>query len=74
MTYTIKENVDKSRLVEWHPSDGWKPVCQALRLPSPEISFPYREELYFNKQRLLDNGDRWEMEIQRTLEYLYKFK
>ena len=27
-----------------------------------------REELYYDKERLLDNGDRWEREIAKNLE------
>ena len=33
-----------------------------------EFAVETREELYFDKERLLANGDRWEREIARNLE------
>ncbi|MFN3635525.1 MAG: NADH-quinone oxidoreductase subunit I, partial [Rhizobium rhizophilum] len=32
-----------------------------------EFATETREELYFDKARLLDNGDRWEREIARNI-------
>jgi len=32
-----------------------------------EFATETREELYFDKQRLLENGDRWEREIARNM-------
>ncbi|MBD0362524.1 MAG: sulfotransferase family protein [Coleofasciculus sp. C3-bin4] len=29
------------RLLEWKPSDGWEPLCQALDLEIPEEPFPH---------------------------------
>jgi NADH-quinone oxidoreductase subunit I len=36
--------------------------------PNTEYATETREELYYDKERLLDNGDRWEREIARNLE------
>src|ERR1700761_431446 len=36
--------------------------------PNSEFAVETREELYYDKQRLLDNGDRWEREIAKNLE------
>ena len=36
--------------------------------PNFEFATETREELLFDKQRLLDNGDRWEREIAKNLE------
>jgi NADH-quinone oxidoreductase subunit I len=36
--------------------------------PNQEFSTDTREELYYNKERLLANGDRWERVIARNLE------
>jgi NADH-quinone oxidoreductase subunit I len=36
--------------------------------PNFEYATETREELLFDKQRLLDNGDRWEREIAKNLE------
>ena len=35
--------------------------------PNFEFATETREELFFDKQKLLDNGARWEREIQRNL-------
>lgn len=29
------------QLVEWAPSDGWRPLCAALKLPVPDEPFPH---------------------------------
>ena len=36
--------------------------------PNYEFATETREELYYNKQKLLDNGDRWETEIAARLD------
>ena len=36
--------------------------------PNFEFSTETREELIYDKNKLLENGDRWEIEISRNLE------
>jgi NADH-quinone oxidoreductase subunit I len=36
--------------------------------PNLEYATETREELYYDKARLLANGDRWEREIARNIE------
>jgi NADH-quinone oxidoreductase subunit I len=36
--------------------------------PNTEFATETREELYYDKERLLDNGDRWERLIAKNLE------
>src|SRR3546814_9440229 len=43
------------------------PVDAIVMGPNFEFSTETREELYYNKQKLLDNGDRWESEIAANL-------
>ncbi len=44
------------------------PVDAIVEGPNFEFATDTREELYYDKQRLLANGDRWEREIARALE------
>ena len=44
------------------------PVDAIVEGPNSEFATETREELYFDKERLLANGDRWEREIAKALE------
>ncbi len=44
------------------------PVDAIVEGPNIEFTVETREELYYDKDRLLANGDRWEGEIARNLE------
>ncbi|HEY7979175.1 MAG TPA: NADH-quinone oxidoreductase subunit NuoI [Rhizomicrobium sp.] len=44
------------------------PVDAIVEGPNFEFATETREELYYDKNRLLANGDRWEREIARNLE------
>jgi hypothetical protein len=37
----VRATAPADRLLEWHPSDGWGPICDALRLPEPAEPFPH---------------------------------
>jgi hypothetical protein len=39
--------------------------------PNAEFSTEFREELLYNKEKLLENGDKWEGEIARSIEADY---
>ena len=36
----VRRAVPPERLIEWRPSDGWQPLCDALGLPVPDEPFP----------------------------------
>ncbi|MGZ4756596.1 MAG: sulfotransferase family protein [Acidimicrobiia bacterium] len=37
----VRATAPAERLVEWHPGDGWGPLCAALDLPVPDEPFPH---------------------------------
>ena len=43
------------------------PVDAIVEGPNAEFATETREELFFDKEKLLDNGARWEREIQRNI-------
>jgi NADH-quinone oxidoreductase subunit I len=44
------------------------PVDAIVQGPNSEFAVETREELYYDKTKLLDNGDRWERQIAKNLE------
>ena len=44
------------------------PVDAIVEGPNFEFAAESREELLYNKAKLLDNGERWEQEIAANLE------
>jgi hypothetical protein len=37
----VRSEAAPDRLVEWHPGDGWDPICEALGVPVPGEPFPH---------------------------------
>jgi hypothetical protein len=37
----VRAAIPSHQLIEWHPGDGWAPICAALDLPIPEEPFPH---------------------------------
>lgn len=37
----VRGAVPSERLIDWHPSDGWAPICSALGMAVPEEPFPH---------------------------------
>jgi len=43
----VRARAASDRLLEWHPKDGWEPLCAKLEMPAPTSDFPHvntREE------------------------------
>jgi hypothetical protein len=36
----VRAEVPADRLIDWHPEDGWDPICAALGLDVPNEPFP----------------------------------
>jgi Sulfotransferase domain len=37
----VRATIDPARLIDWHPGDGWEPICAALSVPVPDEPFPH---------------------------------
>jgi hypothetical protein len=37
----VRATVERDRLVEWQPGDGWAPLCDALGVEVPDEPFPH---------------------------------
>lgn len=37
----VRRNAPPGRLLEWQAAEGWGPICRALGLPIPDVSFPW---------------------------------
>lgn len=37
----VRAEAPPDRLVEWHPGDGWEPICTALGIAVPDTPFPH---------------------------------
>lgn len=46
-------------------------ACILIVAPNAEFSTETREELLYNKEKLLENGDKWEAEIAKSIEADY---
>jgi len=42
LAYAEQNEKFKRRLLVWHASEGWEPICQSLNLPVPDIPFPHK--------------------------------
>ena len=37
----VRRSVARNRLLEWHPGEGWDPICERLGLVPPSEPFPH---------------------------------
>jgi hypothetical protein len=37
----VRATAPPDRLLEWHPGDGWEPICRALGVDVPDEPFPH---------------------------------
>ena len=64
---TIRYDIDMVKCIYCGFCQEACPVDAIVEGPNFEFATETREELYFDKNKLLANGDRWEREIARNL-------
>jgi NADH-quinone oxidoreductase subunit I len=65
---TTRYDIDMTKCIYCGFCQEACPVDAIVEGPNFEFAAETREELLYDKQKLLDNGDRWEPELARRLE------
>jgi len=64
---TTRYDIDMTKCIYCGFCQEACPVDAIVEGPNFEFATETREELYYNKEKLLANGDRWEYEIAQSL-------
>ena len=65
---TTRYDIDMTKCIYCGFCQEACPVDAIVEGPNFEFAAETREELFYTKEKLLENGDRWEREIARNLE------
>jgi NADH-quinone oxidoreductase subunit I len=65
---TTRYDIDMTKCIYCGFCQEACPVDAIVEGPNFEFSTETREELYYDKQKLLENGERWERDIAKSLE------
>jgi NADH-quinone oxidoreductase subunit I len=64
---TVRYDIDMVKCIYCGFCQESCPVDAIVEGPNFEFATETREELYYDKEKLLANGDRWERDIQRNI-------
>lgn len=65
---TYKYDIDMTKCIYCGYCQESCPVDAIVESPNSEYATETREELLYNKEKLLDNGDKWEQELQYAID------
>lgn len=65
---TYKYDIDMTKCIYCGYCQELCPVDAIVETPNVEYLTATREELLYNKEKLLENGDKWEQELQYCIE------
>ena len=65
---TTKYSIDMTKCIYCGLCQEACPVDAIVEGANFEYAVETREELYYDKEKLLDNGDKWEAQIARNLD------
>ena len=71
---TTRYDIDMTKCIYCGFCEEACPVDAIVEGPNYEFATETREELMYNKEKLLENGDRWEQEIAQNLKLDSRYK